>query len=105
MKNLKYTYYNYNKSKIENTDIQNMLFNGNYWLASRCINTGSSFASFNGRRVYGDHTGPYGLCYGESSSLDEHTDTPNAVRPVVTLKSDIIDVSTNYSTEGEWKLK
>lgn len=35
VKNLKYTYYYYNKSKVEDTEVQNMLFNGNYWLASR----------------------------------------------------------------------
>ena len=36
IKNLKYTYY-YNSRKIENTNIQNMIFNGSYWLASKCI--------------------------------------------------------------------
>ena len=51
-KNLKHTSYNYNKSKIENADIQNMLFNGNYWLASRCFYTLFSYADFLVRRVY-----------------------------------------------------
>ena len=37
VKNYKSAYYSYSKTKIENTDVQNMLFNGNYWLASRCI--------------------------------------------------------------------
>ena len=41
VKNLEYTYYSYSNTKIENTDVQNMLFNGNYWLASRCITTDS----------------------------------------------------------------
>ena len=105
VKNLKYTYYSYNKSKIENTDIQNMLFNGNYWLASRCICTGSDYARFHVRYVYGDYASQYDLCSGFSSFLTESPCSYFAVRPVVTLKSDIIDVSTNYSTEGEWKLK
>ena len=105
VKNLKYTYYSFNKSKIENTDIQNMLFNGNYWLASRCVNTISNNAGFLVRRVYGDVTDALTLCYGVSYGfyVDAYSDV--AVRPVVTLKSDIIDVNTNYSTEGEWKLK
>ncbi len=105
VKNLKYTYYSFNKSKIENTDIQNMLFNGNYWLASRCVNTISNNAGFLVRRVYGDGTDALTLCYGVSYGfyVDAYSDV--AVRPVVTLKSDIIDVNTNYSTEGEWKLK
>ena len=105
VKNLKYTYYSFNKSKIENTDIQNMLFNGNYWLASRCVNTISNNAGFFVRRVYGDGTDALTLCYGVSYGfyVDAYSDV--AVRPVVTLKSDIIDVNTNYSTEGEWKLK
>ena len=105
VKNLKYNSYSYNKSKIENTDIQNMLFNGNYWLASRCIYNGLSDADFSVCDVYGDNTNTYGLCSGYSSYLYENTCSFCAVRPVVTLKSDIIDVSTNYSTEGEWKLK
>ena len=105
VKNLKYTDYSYNKSKIENTDIQNMLFNGNYWLASRCIGTGSNYARFHVRYVYGDYARQYDLCSGFSSLLTESPGSYFAVRPVVTLKSDIIDVSTNYSTEGKWKLK
>ena len=105
VKNLKYTYYSYNKSKIENTDIQNMLFNENYWLASRCIKTGSSGANFIVRCVYRDNTNRCNLCDCGSSGLSENSSSSLAVRPVVTLKSDIIDVSTNYSTEREWKLK
>lgn len=50
VKNLKYTYYGYLKFMIENTDIQNMLFNGNYWLASRCILTLSNLAYFDVQR-------------------------------------------------------
>ena len=105
VKNLKYTYYDYYKSKIENTDIQNMLFNGNYGLASRCIHTKSNVAYFCVRGVYSNHANMDSLCDGFSSYLIENTYSLYAVRPVVTLKSDIIDVSTNYSTEGEWKLK
>ena len=103
VKNLKYTYYSYGKS--ENTDIQNMLFNGNYWLASRCFDPLSSLVHFRVHFVYNDYTNASGLCDGYSSYLGEYSNSLFAVRPVVTLKSDIIDVSTNYSTEGEWKLK
>jgi hypothetical protein len=105
VKKLKYTFYIYDKSKIENTDIQNMLFNGNYWLASRCIVTSYNQAYFDVRSVDGDDTDAYYLCYGYSSNFNEIARSSCAVRPVVTLKSDIIDVSTNYSTEGKWKLK
>ena len=107
VKNLKYTYYSYNKSKIENTDIQNMLFNGNYWLASRCVYTLSNhaYADFYVNSVNVAYASIGRLCYVNSSGLYENTGRDFAVRPVVTLKSDIIDVSTNYSTEGEWKLK
>ena len=106
VKNLKNTYYSYNKSKIENTDIQNMLFNEPYWLASRCISCGSKEAGFYACHVgYGGRTNYACLCIGNTSNVLENTWYDFAVRPVVTLKSDIIDVSTNYSTEGEWKLK
>ncbi len=102
VKNLKYTFYSYDNSKIENTDI---LFNGNYWLASRCVNTDSSSANFCVRLVCSGRMGTSYLCSGYSFRLGEYAGFYSAVRPVVTLKSDIIDVSTNYSTEGEWKLK
>ena len=105
VKNLKCTYYSYNKSKIENTEIKNMLFNGNCWLASRCIDAVSSCAYFNVHYVIDDLASAGTLCYGYGSTLSEYPCSYYAVRPVVTLKSDIIDVSTNYSTEGEWKLK
>ena len=105
VKKLKYTSLYYNKSKIENTDIQNMLFNGSYWLASRCIHPSSDRAYFNVRRVNGDDASASCLCDGRSDGLIGDTISNYAVRPVVTLKSDIIDVSTNYSTEGKWKLK
>ena len=51
VKKLKYTYYSYNKIKI-NQEIQNILWTGNnYWLASRCGSTTSSYASFSVRYV------------------------------------------------------
>ena len=46
VKNLKYTYYKYDKSKIESTEVQNMLFNGKYWMSSRNIYTNSTDCGF-----------------------------------------------------------
>ena len=105
VKNLKYTYYYYSNTKIENTDVQNMLFNGNYWLASRCIMTDSSRSCFYVRLVAGSLTDANGLCLGSSSSLDEIPYSGYAVRPIVILKSNVIDTNTNYETEEHWNLK
>lgn len=106
VKDLKYTYYRYNKSKIENAEIQNMLFNENYWLASRCISTGSDYASFNASVVYdGYYASASALCIGKSSDLFENTSSGCAVRPVVTLKSDTIDLSIKYEKDNIWRLK
>ncbi len=105
VKNLEYTYYYYNKTKIENTDVQNMLFNGNYWLASRCINTYSGSSNFYVRRVFGSGTNAERLCYGNGSNLDGISYSLYAVRPIVILKSNVIDINTNYETEGHWNLK
>ena len=105
-KNLTITDYGYDKSQIKNADIQNMLFNGYYWLASRCITTNASRAFF--RVHYTNNNGAYGdeLFEGTSSTAYYGTRDDIAIRPVVTLKSNVIDVvNTNYSTEGEWKLK
>ena len=48
---------------------------------------------------------PAALCGGGSSRLSQNADTYCAVRPVVTLKSNVIDINTDYDTEKEWKLK
>ena len=105
VKNLEYTYYYYSNTKIENTDVQNMLFNGIYWLASRCIASYSSGGRFHVRLVNdGDADADY-LCYGYSSDLNEGANSHSAVRPIVILKSNVIDTNTNYETEEHWNLK
>lgn len=107
VKKLEYTYYSYSKTKIENTDVQNMLFNGNYWLASRCISTNSSNGNFRVRYVRGSDTSANYLCHGNSSSLNEDASSNYAVRPIVILKSNVIDTSssTEYNGETMWNLK
>ena len=106
VKNLEYTYYYYSNTKIENTDVQNMLFNGIYWLASRCINPYSGRGSnFRVRYVRGSSTSANALCDGVRSRLAESTVSDYAVRPIVILKSNVIDTNTNYETEKHWNLK
>ncbi len=104
-KNLKCTSYNYNKSKIKDTNIKNMLFNGNYWLASRCINPDSSSSNFYVRGVGVSDSGAYSLCNGNRSHFYEYASSIFAVRPIVILKSNVIDTNTNYETEEHWNLK
>lgn len=107
VKNLQYTYYLYSKTKIENTDVKSMLFNGNYWLASRCISASSSSSSFYVRRVVDSFTNANYFCWGLSSNLREFTNNACAVRPIVILKSNVIDTSssTEYNGETMWNLK
>ena len=108
VKNLKYTFYSYNKNKITNQEtIQNMLFTGNdYWLASRCVYTDSSNAYFYVRLVYSSYVDSYDLCIGNSSNLNEDSLSIYAVRPLVSLKSEVIDIDAGYNeATGGWKLK
>ena len=108
VKNIKYTWYSYTKSKIVDTNIQNMLFNGNYWLASRCFGTIYSDSGFSVSYVNGvSASGGDRLCYGDSSKLNENTLSRCSVRPVINLKSDIIDVETSSEYNGfkMWNLK
>ena len=105
VKNLEYTHYYYINTKIENTDVQNMLFNGNYWLASRCILTYSSCSYFYVRNVNGSNTRTGYLCAGYSPYLNEDAYSACAVRPIVILKSNVIDTNTNYEAEEHWNLK
>ena len=105
VKNLEYTYYYYSNTKIENTDVQNMLFNGNYWLASRCIDAYSGSSGFDVRYVFGSNASATYFCGGFSSNLSQYPLSPCAVRPIVILKSNVIDTNTNYETEEHWNLK
>ena len=105
VKNLEYTYYNYSNTKIENTDVQNMLFNGNYWLASRCVYAASGNSRFYVRSVDGSRANANYFCEAYSSRLNELTSSNYAVRPIVILKSNVIDTNTNYETEEHWNLK
>ena len=73
-----------------------------YWLASRFVHARySSYAVFGLRRVYdGDVSGGY-VFYSDSIT---HS-FAYFVRPVVSLPSNVIDLNTNYETEGKWNLK
>ena len=105
VKNLKSTYYRYNKSNV-NQEIQNMLFNGRYWLASRCVSPLSSIAYFSVRIVFSSSVDAAALCNGYSSALLEPTNSNCAVRPLVSLKSEVIDIDAGYNeATGGWKLK
>ena len=106
VKSLKYTYYYYyNNSKIENPDIQ-QLINEEYWLASRCVKTDSGNAYFCVRAVGDNYTWVRNFCRTYSSYWNDYDGTVGCgVRPVVTLKSDIIDLSKNYDDETGWSLK
>lgn len=110
VRRLKYTYYDYEKSKITDSNLRDMLFNGDYyWLASRSTKTASSQAYFGVRDIYDNHIGFVCICFGRRASVDEYPYEDNAVRPVVTLKPNIIDVSNVTDDSGKdghaWKLK
>ena len=106
VKNLKYTSYSYNISE-EESQVQNMLFTGNnYWLASRCVATYSSYAYLNVCRVISSNMDANILCIDFSSSLNEYPINISAVRPLVSLKSEVIDIDAGYDeANGGWKLK
>ena len=105
-RNLKCTSYSYNKSKITNAEIQNMLFTGNYyWLASRCIYPYSSDAYFYVHFVGPSDVNPSYLCYGYGSFLDEYSTNNCAVRPLVSIKSEVIDIEAGYNKITGWNLK
>ena len=108
VKNLKYTYYYYNKSKIVDTNLQNMI-NGKYWLASRSVLTSSSNATFSLRCIYNGSVSKNDLFSGRTSGTSESTASYSAIRPVVTLKSNVIDITNITEDSGKdghaWELK
>ena len=87
LKNVKNTEYSYKKDKIANQDISEILFGNNYWLASRSINTESTY-DLNGNFI--------------------ERDLSRTIRPIVTLKKNVIDLSNiDSNPEGinVWHLK
>ena len=108
LKNVKNTEYSYKKDKIANQDISEILFGNNYWLASRSINTESTY-DFCVSYVYGQNVyiGNAGVCYDLDGNFIER-DLSGTIRPIVTLKKNVIDLSNiDSNPEGinVWHLK
>lgn len=108
LKNVKNTEYSYTKDKMANQDISEILFGNNYWLASRSINTESTY-DFCVSYVYGQNVyiGNAGVCYDLNGNFIER-DLSRTIRPIVTLKKNVIDLSNiDSNPEGinVWHLK
>lgn len=108
LKNVKNTEYSYKKDKIANQDISEILFGNNYWLASRSINTESTY-DFCVSCVYGQNVyiGNAAVCYDLNGNFIER-DLSRTIRPIVTLKKNVIDLSNiDSNPEGinVWHLK
>lgn len=106
VKNIKNTHYEYDKSKITNEKLTEMLFNEMYWLSSRSMYTGENFIYYNVIVVNKESINRNAMCNASAYNLYENLNSVNySVRPIVTLESNIIDLSTDYELTGEWKLK
>lgn len=108
LKNVKNTEYSYKKDKMANQDISEILFENNYWLASRSINTESTY-DFCVSYVYGQngYIGNAGVCYDLNGNFIER-DLSGTIRPIVTLKKNVIDLSdidSNPEGINVWHLK
>lgn len=108
LKNVKNTEYSYTKDKMANQDISEILFGNNYWLASRSINTESTY-DFCVSYVFGQNVyiGNAGVCYDLNGNFIER-DLSRTIRPIVTLKKNVIDLSNiDSNPEGinVWHLK
>ena len=71
-------------------DILVLLLNGGYFYSRTVSNIGISVAD---------------LCYGFSYKFYENKNDSNSVRPIVTLKSNAIDLSIKYEKDNIWRLK
>ena len=105
-----YTSYSYTGSKYltSTEEPYKMLFrniadssNISYWLASRCVTSGSSYCNFYVRYVTSGNVGSSNLGYGGSSSFNEDSNG-RGVRPIVYLKSSIQTNGKNAS--GAWTI-
>lgn len=107
LKNVKNTEYSYKKDKMANQDISEILFENNYWLASRSINTEST-CHFCVSYVYGQNVyiGYAGVSYYWGRFIER--DLSRSIRPIVTLKENVIDLfNKENDSEGVniWHLR
>lgn len=109
VKQLTHTAYAYDKTCIpDDNKIKETLFNENYWIASRCFRPDSNYCNFSVRVVYNkNRAGNAVVCTGYSNKLNLlSTDVLTyAVRPVVILKSNVIDIGAGYDENAGWQLK
>ena len=97
------TYYDYSSPSnyFENKLAYNVLLSdrGNFWLASRCINSNLSYGLFNVSYACHDRVGNRDLFNSFGTDITSNND----VVPIVSLESDIpVD---GKDTSGAWKLK
>ena len=106
---LEHTWYILPKSKISSQEIQSMLFGKYYWIASRATWPGYGNTQWHVFAEAGSQFQPMALFQGADRGAEQFTNTAYGVMPVVTLKSNVVDVSTLSSTKGNendpWKLK
>ena len=105
--NIKYPTITTEDGKSTFAGVENLKYTYNYYLlASRCVYPNSSNADFGVRIVYSSLVRASILCNGYSSILGENPISNCAVRPLVSLKSEVIDIDAGYNeANGGWKLK
>ena len=95
-------------SKIEDTDIANMIIKGTgnsnvtQWLASQAVQSNSGWCSFFTLRLNYGYLNYYDLCSSYVSSDDSSSPCIYRVRPVVTLQSNI---QLEGNSEDGWIIK
>lgn len=89
-------------SYFDDSNFYQMIFGTGqyYWLASRCSYCWSTDASFGLRRVHGSELSGF---YFFSSNTGTSSDN-NRLRPVVTLKPNIIDTNLGKDENGAWQI-
>ena len=90
----------------DTTKINLMFMKEPYWFSSRSINCIESRVNFGVNIINTQYQGMLILCSGQNSNLYQsqpHCDC--AVRPIVTLKADVIDLGIDYNKDNIWRLK
>ena len=102
------SYYYYESSEINNSNIQNFMFNEKYFLASR-YKVMTNVANFGIQIASNDGLGLDYSFRGKSASWNSNESREIAafVRPIVTINSNVIDTSNVIQNNGinTWNLK
>ena len=105
-----YSKYEYSSDEVENSILRNIIFNGKYWISSRCFVNAYYSDSYTTHNVVmmitSNRIGDYCIVDGKKDKfvIEARANYGNSIRPIITLKPNI-EVIESENNSNVWILK